>query len=70
MRWFKALPSLGILIDLYIAFSKDIPDSTVKAWQGALDALKQEKDIDYKTVYEKIQAKYSDPAYIESLLHE
>ena len=64
------LPVVAIRADLYIAFSKDIPDSTVQAWQSALDALKQERDIDDKTVYEKIQAKYSDPAYIESLLHE
>jgi hypothetical protein len=64
------LPTVVIRADLYIAFSKDIPDSTVKAWQSALDALKQEKDIDDKTAYEKIQAKYSDPDYIESLLLE
>jgi polar amino acid transport system substrate-binding protein len=64
------MPTVIIRADLYIAFSKDIPDSTVKAWQGALDALKQEKDIDDKTVYEKIMAKYSDPDYIDSLLHE
>jgi polar amino acid transport system substrate-binding protein len=64
------MPTVVIRADLYIAFSKDIPDSTVKAWQNALDALKQERDIDDKTVYEKIQAKYSDPAYVESLLHE
>jgi polar amino acid transport system substrate-binding protein len=64
------VPTVAIRADLYIAFSKDIPDSTVKAWQGALDTLKQERDIDDKTVYEKIEAKYSDPAYIESLLHE
>ena len=64
------LPTVVIRADLYIAFSKDIPDSTVEAWQSALDALKQERDIDNKTVYEKIQAKYSDPEYIESLLSE
>jgi len=64
------MPTVVIRADLYIACSKDIPDSTVKAWQSALDAFKQERDIDDKTVYEKIQAKYSDPAYIESLLHE
>ena len=63
------MPTVVIRADLYIAFSKDVPDSTVKAWQGALDALKQEKDIDDKTVYEKIMAKYSDPGYIDSLLH-
>jgi polar amino acid transport system substrate-binding protein len=64
------LPTVVIRADLYIAFNKDIPDSTVKAWQSALDNLKQERDIDNKTVYEKIQAKYSDPDYVESLLHE
>jgi len=62
------MPTVVIRADLYIAFSKDVPDSTVKAWQGTLDALKQEKDIDDKTVYEKIMAKYSDPGYIDSLL--
>ena len=64
------LPTVVIEADLYIAFSKDIPDSTVKAWQSALDALKQEKDIDDKTAYEKIMAKYSDPDYINSLLQQ
>jgi polar amino acid transport system substrate-binding protein len=63
------LPTVVIEADLYIAFSKDIPDSTVKAWQSALDALKSEKDIDDKTVYEKIMAEYSDPDYIDSLLY-
>ncbi|MGD0352727.1 MAG: transporter substrate-binding domain-containing protein [Dehalococcoidia bacterium] len=62
------MPTVVIQADLYIAFSKDVPDSTVTAWQSALDALKQEKDIDYKTVYEKIMAKYSDPEYINSLM--
>jgi len=62
------MPTVVIQADLYIAFSKDIPDSTVKAWQSALDALKQEKDIDNKTVYEKIMAKWSDPEYVNSLL--
>jgi polar amino acid transport system substrate-binding protein len=62
------MPTVVIRADLYIAFSKDVPDSMVIAWQGALDALKQEKDIDDKTVYEKIMAKYSDPDYINSLL--
>jgi len=63
------MPTVVIRADLYIAFSKDVSDGTVKAWQGALDDLKQEKDIDDKTVYEKIMAKYSDPDYIDSLLH-
>jgi polar amino acid transport system substrate-binding protein len=64
------LPSVVIRADLYIAFSKDIPSSAVKVWQDALDALKQERDIDDKTAYEKIQAKYSDPDYVKSLLGE
>ncbi len=63
-----ALPTVAINADLYIAFSKDVSDSTVAAWQNALDSLKKEKDLDDKTVYEKIQAKYADPAYIRSLL--
>jgi polar amino acid transport system substrate-binding protein len=63
------MPTVVIRADLYIAFSKDVPDSTIKAWQSALDTLKQEKDVDYKTVYEKIMAEYSDPEYIDSLLH-
>jgi polar amino acid transport system substrate-binding protein len=63
------LPNVVRQADLYIAFSKDIPDSTVAAWQSALDALKSEKDIDNKTVYEKIMAEYSDPDYVNSLLH-
>jgi len=62
------LPSVVIQADLYIAFSKDNRDSTVAAWQSALDALKSEKDIDNKTVYEKIMAEYSDPDYVNSLL--
>lgn len=63
-----ALPVVVIQADLYIAFSKDVPDSTVAAWQSALDSLKTETDIDGKTVYDKILAKYDDPAYIQSLL--
>jgi len=62
------LPTVVIRADLYIAFSKDISDSMIKSWQKALDALKSERDIDDKTVYEKIMAKYSDPDYINSLL--
>ena len=31
-------------IDIYYAFSRDVPDSTVQSFQQALDALKQEKD--------------------------
>jgi polar amino acid transport system substrate-binding protein len=63
------MPTVVIQADLYIAFSKDVPDSTVAAWQGALDSLKQERDIDNKTAYEKIMAKWDDPDYIDSLMH-
>ncbi len=63
------VPTVVIQADLYIAFSKDVPDSTVAAWQSALDSLKQERDIDNKTAYEKIMAKWDDPDYIDSLIH-
>ena len=63
------MPTVVVHADLYIAFSKDTPDSTVAAWQSALDALKTEKDIDNKTAYEKIMVKWSDPDYVNSLLH-
>lgn len=56
------ISTVVIHADLYIAFSKDVDKSTVEAWQVALDALKQERDIDDKTMIEKIQAKYSDSA--------
>lgn len=64
----KLIPTVVIRADLYIAFSKDVPDSTVKAWQKALDQLKQERDLDGKSIVDRIQAKYSDIAFIESLL--
>jgi hypothetical protein len=63
----ELLPVVVIQADLFIAFSEDIPESTVIAWQDALDALKTERDIDYKTEYEKILMKYSDPEYLQSL---
>jgi polar amino acid transport system substrate-binding protein len=66
----ELMPTVVIQADLYIAFSKDVPDSTVAAWQEALDKLKTERDIDNKTEYEKILAKYSDPEYIQMLLNE
>jgi len=64
------VPTVVIQADLYIAFSKDVPDSTITAWQTALDELKQERDIDYKTAYEKIMAKWSDADYVNSLLQQ
>jgi polar amino acid transport system substrate-binding protein len=63
----ELLPVVVIQADLYIAFSEDVPEGTVNAWQNALDTVKTERDIDYKTEYEKILAKYSDPEYIQSL---
>ena len=38
--------------DLYFAFSKDVPDSTVQAWQNALDAMKADG------TFQAIAAKY------------
>lgn len=66
----ELMPTVVIKANLYIAFSKDIPDDIITEWQTALDELKTVRDIDDKTVYEKILAKYSDPQYIEMLLNE
>lgn len=63
-----ALPTVVIQADLYIAFSKDIPDTIIAMWQKTLDSLKQEQDIDGKTFYDKIRAKYDNPYYLQSLL--
>ena len=63
-----ALPAVVIQADLYIAFSKDVPDTTIFTWQKALDSLKEDRDIDGKTVYDKIKARYDDPGYVQSLL--
>jgi len=62
------LPVVVTHADLYIALSKDIPDSTIAAWQKTLDSLKQDKDTDGKTVYGKIVSKYDDVGYVQSLL--
>jgi len=45
-------------VDFYYAFSKDIPDSTVKSFQLALDALKQEKDAAGVSNYDRILGRY------------
>lgn len=60
--------NVSIEADLYIAFNKNTSDSVITAWQNALNSLKQEKDSDGKTAYDKIHAKYSDPYYVQSLL--
>jgi ABC-type amino acid transport substrate-binding protein len=66
----ELMPTVVIKANLYIAFSKDVSDSIITAWQDALDKLKTERDIDDKTEYEKILAKYNDPDYIQMLLNE
>jgi len=45
--------------DLYYAFSKDVPDSTVQSFQQALDALKTEKDPAGISPYERILGRYN-----------
>jgi polar amino acid transport system substrate-binding protein len=62
------LPIVVIQADLYIAFNKNVPDSAISAWQKALDSLKQETDIDGKTMFDKIRVKYEDPEYLKSML--
>jgi ABC-type amino acid transport substrate-binding protein len=62
------LPVVVTQADLYIAISKDVPDSTVAAWQKILDSLKLERGTDGKTAYEKILAKYDDFDYVQGLL--
>jgi polar amino acid transport system substrate-binding protein len=54
--------------DLYIVFSKDIPDSAVAAWQNELDVLKKVKGSDGNTTYDRIITKYADMDYVQSLL--
>ncbi len=45
-------------VNSYYAFNKNIPDSTVKAFQQALDELKQEKDAAGISTYDRILEKY------------
>lgn len=42
----------------YYAFNRDVPDSTVKSFQKALDAIKTEKDPTGTTTYERILGRY------------
>jgi len=46
-------------LDLWYAFSTDVPDITVQSFQQALDALKTDKDASGVTPYEQIAARYS-----------
>lgn len=43
---------------LYYAFSRDVPDTTVRSFQQALDALKQEEDAAGVSTYERIVGRY------------
>lgn len=63
------VPAIIVHANLFIAFSKDVEDEVVLSWQEALDRLKEDRDDDDKTLIEKIEAKYSDPAYVESLIN-
>jgi polar amino acid transport system substrate-binding protein len=46
-------------LELWYAFNKDVPDSTVQSFQNALDELKTEKDASGNTTYERIVARYT-----------
>jgi polar amino acid transport system substrate-binding protein len=43
----------------YYAFSRDVPDTTVQAFQQALDALKRERDARGISTYERILGRYN-----------
>lgn len=45
-------------VGIYYAFSKDVPDSTIRKYQEILDTLKQEKDGTGKTPYDRILEAY------------
>jgi len=63
------VPAIIIHANLFIALSKDVEDEVVQAWQEALDRLKEERDDDDKTLIEKVEAKYRDPAYIDERIN-
>lgn len=48
-------------IDMYYAFSRDVPDETVQSFQKALDTLKQEKDTTGISTYNRTIGRY-DPS--------
>lgn len=60
------LPTVVINADLYIAFSKDVDKDIIEAWQASLDELTDVRDLDDKTEFEKIQAKYSGMVFNDS----
>ncbi|MEN6342463.1 MAG: transporter substrate-binding domain-containing protein [Methanospirillum sp.] len=45
-------------LTVYYAFSRDVPDSTVRSFQQALDSLKQERDAAGISPYERILGRY------------
>jgi ABC-type amino acid transport/signal transduction systems, periplasmic component/domain len=55
-------------LDGYYAFSRDIPDATVSAFQEALDSLKTDKDATGITPYEQIIRRYIPPAEPQPLV--
>jgi len=46
-------------VEGYYAFSRDVPDMTVQAFQRALDALKAERDARGISTYERILGRYN-----------
>ncbi len=52
--------------DFYIAFNKGVSDSTVQAWQKALDDLKKEDSSGGMSLYQKIITSYALPQYAAS----
>ena len=52
--------------DWYIAFNKETPDSTIQAWQQALDDMKKEGDAGKMSAYEDIVTSYALPRYTSS----
>ncbi len=51
--------------DYYIAINKSVPDTTVQAWQKALDDLKKQPASGGMSEYEKIITSYALPQYAE-----
>ena len=45
-------------LELWYAFSRDVPDSVVLSFQQALDGLRTDKDASGTTAYERIAARY------------
>jgi len=54
-------------VDLYYSFSKDVPDSTVQSFQQALDEVKEEKDPEGISSYERIIGLYDPTVGLDHL---